>query len=298
VLDQATHREKPALRPGEPVGPALSAIAHEILAEGRAALLAAEIENSTAIHDYRKAMKRWRAYLRLLEPLVPGAEGLRAEARDLAKKLSHSRDLQAALDALADLPEGELPPTSLATMRDRIEAAQRTTQIGLTAEMRTLLQDGLSDAAAGIDRWALDAVRFRDLAGALTHHYRRARHARPRSWEQASADDLHRLRRRVVEHRYQMELVEPTWPRLGKLWVAEAQRLRERLGSYQDLVVLGSLAAPRAPLAPWRGRLAPLIEARQAEVATSARRLADRLFAERPNAFRSRLLALWNSGSG
>ena len=53
-----------------------------------------------------------------------------------------------------------------------------------------------------------------------------------------TAEELHELRQRVVEHRYQMEIVQALWPRMVKLWVGEAQRLRERLGSHQDLVVL------------------------------------------------------------
>ena len=109
-------------------------------------------------------------------------------------------------------------------------------------------------------------------------------------------DVLHDLRRRVVAHRYQMELVEPLWPKFGRLWVAEAQRLRDRLGAFQDLSVLRGFTAPHQPLAPWRSRLAPLIAARQAAHAKAAQRIAGRLFAERPRAFRKRMEALWKSG--
>ena len=85
----------------------------------------------------------------------------------------------------------------------------------------------------------------------------------------------------------------PLWPRLGKLWVNEAQRLRDRLGHCQDLDVLVRLSGPRQPLAPWRSRLMPLIGARQRTHVVAAARLAGRLFAEKPRAFRRRLLALW-----
>src|SRR3989442_7302295 len=60
--------EKPALRPREPVGSALIAIAHDILAEARAAL--DDPAEAVAVHGYRKAMKRLRAFLRLLEPFL------------------------------------------------------------------------------------------------------------------------------------------------------------------------------------------------------------------------------------
>jgi len=99
-----------------------------------------------------------------------------------------------------------------------------------------------------------------------------------------------------VAHRYQMELVEPLWPKFGKLWVAEAQRLRDRLGAFQDLSVLKGFTMPHAALAPWRSRLTPLILARQAKHAKAAQRIAERLLAERPKAFRRRLEALWKRG--
>ena len=119
---------------------------------------------------------------------------------------------------------------------------------------------------------------------------------RPKDWSKAEPDTLHELRTIVVAHRYQMELVEPLWPKFGKLWVAEAQRLRDRLGAFQDLSVLRGFTVPHGALAPWRSRLTPLILARQEKHAKAAQRIANRLLAERPKAFRRRLEALWARG--
>ena len=71
------------------------------------------------------------------------------------------------------------------------------------------------------------------------------------------------MRKRVVIHRYQMQIVESLWTRFAKMWISEAQRLRERLGKHQDLQVLENLTAPRQPLARWRARLVPAIQARK-----------------------------------
>jgi CHAD domain-containing protein len=125
--------------------------------------------------------------------------------------------------------------------------------------------------------------------------YRRGRAAVPADWSAAEPEDLHVLRRRIIEHRYQLELIEPLWPRMGRLWVEEAQRLRDRLGAHHDLTVLAGLTGPHRPLAPWRSRLMPLIASRQAEHLKSVARLASRLLAEKPKAFRRRLEALWES---
>ena len=291
--------DKPTLRPGEAIGPALIALANDVLAEGRAALDDPAHSDAVAVHDYRKAMKRWRAFLRLVEPFL-GVEGthLRIEARELARELAGARDIQAALDALADLEAAELglSPASLRTLRGRLEqirsAAETTT---LTPEMRTRLRAALDGAARTAASRPLGRVGFAEIAGELAFGYRRARRAIPTDWSKAKAEELHELRQRVVEHRYQMEIAEPVWPRMVKLWVSEMQRLRERLGSHQDLVVLAGMTAPGQPLARWRSRLVPLIDQRKARHVAAARRLAGRLFAERPKAFRRRLEALGDS---
>ena len=146
------------------------------------------------------------------------------------------------------------------------------------------------------ERWPLDAVAFSDVAEHLSAGYRRARQLIPEDWRAASARDLHELRQCVVVHRYQMEIVEPLWPRLGRSWVREAQKLRNRLGKVQDLVVLSRYAEPHQPLAQWRSRLQSVASQRQAQHVAAAQRIAGRLFAEQPKAFRRRLEALWDRG--
>jgi CHAD domain-containing protein len=291
--------DKPAIRPDASVGDALKAVARDILAEAREALDDPEKSDAAAVHDYRKAMKRWRALLRLVIPFI-GEEGerMRVEARDLARELAGARDAQSALDALDDLKDKDesLSKATRAALRRRIEeiraAAEETT---LTETMRGKLRASVTTANLAVGTWPLDQVGFSAVAGELAEHYRRARKAAPADWHAASSEDLHRLRQRVVVHRYQMELVEPLWPRFAKLWVGEAQRLRERLGEHHDFTVLASLIAPHQPLARWRSRLAPLIAAREAAHVKAAARLAGRLFAEKPRAFRRRLEALWES---
>jgi CHAD domain-containing protein len=292
--------EKPALRPGVPVAPALRAIAHDIIAEARAALDDPGRADAVAVHDYRKAMKRWRAFLKLLRPFL-GADGerLRLEARDFARRLAGARDVQATLDALSDVGKAEpvLSPTSMTTMRRRIEAIKQAAETTLTPALREELRGALDSATRAVNFWRLKDLAFADVAAELARHYGRARRAIPADWLAAEPEALHELRQRVVEHRYQMEPIEPVWPRLGKLWTGEAQRLRERLGLHHDLVVLARLTAPRQPLAPWRSRLTLRIDQRKAAHVAAAERLAGRLFAERPKAFRRRLEALWENRS-
>jgi CHAD domain-containing protein len=277
----------------------LRTVARGILAEARAALENESRSDAEAVHNFRKAMKRWRALLRLLEPhLGDSGRRLRVTARDLARELSGPRDAQSALNAIDDTlkHDANFSRASLRTIRKRVdEVRMQAESTTLTPELRTQMLAYLRRAALAVDRWPVAQIGFNEIAERLTEPYKRARRGLPDKWPETGAESLHELRRRVIEHRYQMELVEPLWPRLGKLWVEETQRLRDRLGRYQDLVVLDGLTAPHQLLARWRSKLAPLIADRQAVHLAAAARLGDRLFAERPKAFRRRLQAMWKA---
>jgi CHAD domain-containing protein len=291
--------ERPALQPQSAIGPAVRAIATHILANARAAISDPERSSGDAVHDFRRTMKEWRALMRLLAPFIVDAARWRQEARDHARSLAHARDGQAALNAFDDLVKKGmvLSARSNATIRGRIEALRGSEeQAVLTPVKRDAIIGWLDAAAASVALWPLDPFDFSAIAARLTAGYRGARRLIPTDWLVASAEDLHELRQRVVDHRYQMELIEPLWPRFGRMWTDEAERLRERLGRCQDLEVLKRLTGPLQPLAHWRSRLTPACAERSAELTQRASRIARRLFAERPKAFRHRLETLWEHG--
>jgi len=295
--------DKPGLRPQEPVGQTLRAIARHVLSEARTSIEDRQRVEAVAVHDFRAAMKSWRAYLRLVEPFLEADDRRwRTEARDLARLLAGARDAQAALDAIGDAEQHtashRLSSQAWESIRDRLEDMRSSAETAsLTPSLRKRILAALDRADERVERWPLDALAFSDVAENLSEGYRRARRLIPEDWRAASAHDLHELRQCVVVHRYQMEIVEPLWPRLGRTWVREAQKLRARLGSYQDLVVLARLAEPHRPLARWRSRLQSVIQQRQAQQIATSRRIAARLFAERPKAFRRRLQAMWDGAA-
>jgi CHAD domain-containing protein len=296
---EANMGDKPALQPKAAIGPAVRAIAVHILAKARAAMTDPELSSQDAVHDFRRAMKEWRALMRLLAPFIADAERWRIEARDHARSLAHARDGQAALNAFDDLfKKGTaLTERSTNTVRERIEALRGSEERAvLTPELRDAIVGWLDEAAAAVEEWPLDPFDFSAIAAQLTVGYRSARRRLPVDWSLATPESLHALRRRVVDHRYQMELIEPLWPRFARMWTEEAERLRDRLGKCQDLAVLERLTGPHQPLAHWRSRLAPACSERRAQLTQRAARIARRLFAERPKAFHHRLETLWGHG--
>jgi CHAD domain-containing protein len=289
--------ETPPRKAASRAAEGLRTVSDEVLAEARRQIDQPAENGAIAVHEFRKAMKRWRAILRLYEPLLGDeAVRLRIEARDLARELAGPRDVRSTLDALADLGEEALSARTRATITARLDGIGSSTEAAtLTDGLRARLREALDHASAVCRRWPLDEVGFTAIAEGLAAGYARARNALPDDWSAASDDALHVLRQRVVVHRYQMELAIPLWPKIGRAWVAEAQKLRDRLGHHHDLAVLRAFTGPHLPLAPWRSRLAPLIAARQDEHAASAARVAGRLFVEKPKAFRRRLTSLWHS---
>lgn len=290
---------KPALRPKTPIAPALRAIAATILARAHKAIGDPERASEDTVHEFRRTMKQWRALMRLLEPLLADAARWRVEARDHARSLGTARDGQSALNAFDEIADKglALSPRSQATIRARLQAVREGEEKAvLTPALRDAISGWLDSGLVAVEAWPLDAVEFKALAARLAAGYRAARRLLPTDWSQASGNDRHEFRQRVVEHRYQMELIEPLWPRFGRMWTEEAERLRDRLGRSQDLEVLERLTGPHQPLAHWRSRLTPACRDRKAELAQRAARIASRLLAEQPKAFRRRLEALWDHG--
>jgi hypothetical protein len=238
-----------------------------------------------------------RIFLRLIAPVIgPEAELLRVEVRDLGRQFATARDGRAALAALADLGDEtpNLSPRSRTTISGRLALLVAGAEAAsMTPDLKVRVGAVWIRAGDALARWPIWRFDGNEATKQLAENYRRVRNSAPVDWSAATPQELHKFRQRVVEHRYQMELVEALWPKFIRVWVSEAQRLRDRLGAYQDLTVLQRLTEPHQPLSPWRSRLTPLILQRQADHVASAKRLAGRLLAEHPKAFRQRLSALW-----
>jgi CHAD domain-containing protein len=292
--------KKPALRPDLSIGEALRDVARDILSDARTAIESPDNSDAVAVHEFRRQMKHWRALLRLLAPFLrEESEGLQTAARDLARDLGGARDLQSALEALEDLKEHGLPlqDRSLKTVRKRIDKLRTAGEMNaLNADMRLRIADALSDADVAVDRWPIRNLKFNDVAKQLTASYRDARRAVPERWSHANPEALHELRKLVVIHRYQIQVVQPLWKRFTKMWISEAQKLRERLGGHQDLEVLQALTEPGQPLAFWHARLDPPIAARKRRHVAAAKKIATRMFVDKPGGFRRRLIVMWKTG--
>ena len=278
-------------------GDGLAAAARSIIADARTALTDPTLPEPDAVHDLRKAFKRWRALLRLLaRPLGAPANQCARKARELMRLLGRrarcaggarcARRSAQVRRCRSRPPPLETIRARLTTLRDEAEAASFTTEV--REELTRYLDFATLSSSAGRCHDRFRRRRRRD------HRHLSAGAPLCPNWPETDAEHLHELRRRVVEHRHQMDLVEPLWLRFAKLGrkkrtpARPARRLPGSGGACE-------FTTPHRLLAPWRSRLTPLIEDRRATHLKNAARLAGRLFAEKPKAFRQRIAALWTA---
>jgi CHAD domain-containing protein len=321
------------LAPGEGIGEGLQRMAVgqlDIAIEMLEQLDRAD-SREQSVHETRKALKRLRAMLRLLEPALGGKAYAYEDAavREAARRLSGPRDaevLLATLEGLIEAHPGELAGRGgvrahLRTERDR---AWRATLGDVSARVLTLEQ--LRACRVRVAAWDLPSRDAVELARpGFTRIYRqgRSRYRRVTRGRGKRTLALHHWRKRVKDLRYVTEAlswgngarekrIKPKRPRARRR-VARARKqsaglrglarradeLGELLGEEHDLAVLEdyvrTLAAARSPTprvgAATRRRILKLITARRRRLRRRALRDGKRLYGRRPKRLASRLAA-------
>lgn len=252
------------------------------------------------IHEARKALKRLRALLWLARPALRGRD-FKSEYkgfRDIGRNLSQARDAQAMFEAVRKL-NGAAPPEAKAGaervtqwIKERRGAALRSLDHGPKEVAIASLRDagrrfGQLRVKGGFDR----------IGKGLQKSYRGGRRAFACAYDRGADEDFHDWRKRVQQHWRHMQLLEAAWPDVLNARVALAKDLSQMLGDDQDLFMLCERLRNEKDLAE-----APEIQAflaacwmRQQALRAEAQPRGDRLFVERPRAFRERITACWHT---
>ncbi|MEP9380221.1 CHAD domain-containing protein [Aquabacter sp. CN5-332] len=236
------------------------------------------------VHDARKAIKEYRALLRLMGS--DEAKAARRLAADAARELSSSRDRQACRDALADMAKAErLGPEDADRAASLIGKDQDGADEAASHErtLRGWLTEAHARHAATLDAEACET----DILDGVRKGYAKARAADDFS----APERMHDLRKRVVTHRYQMSFLADLPAGTGKRRARRTQKLRDVLGTYQDIETLRHHldgAGARLP-EELRARLAEAADARQHDLIRKARALHADLFDSKAKAFGQKL---------
>jgi CHAD domain-containing protein len=186
------------------------------------------------LHDFRVAVRRLRALLRLVRPIADGARiaPLQAELRWLGDLLGAVRDLDVLVDHLRGVAAtlGEPDATAAQQLVARLAAERRPARAALLRGLRNrryfALLDALEEAAD-----ELVVLPGRDLDALARGELRRARRQHERLGDPPSEEELHELRKRTKNTRYAAELVGAT------AFVGAAKSLQDVLGAHHDALV-------------------------------------------------------------
>jgi CHAD domain-containing protein len=243
------------------------------------------------VHDARKRFKESRALLRLLrEPLGDQFAVENAWFREAGRDLAAARDAQAVIEAIDELRKTTSDPAErrlLSTARRALvkrrdaqhsdDLPQRignaTTQLPI-AKARLLMKLRIGDS-------------FDSLADGLARTYRDGRRAFGMAVADPSAENFHEWRKRVKDHWYHMQLLRHVWPEMMKAYRGVMEQLSDALGDHHDLDVLRALVDEPGVLA--------IIDRRRGELEAIAEEIGERVYAERPGAFRERMRGYWDA---
>jgi CHAD domain-containing protein len=255
-----------------------------------------------AVHSARKALKKERSLLRLSRGSMKSSERRRENAvcRDAGRRLSAARDAEVvveALDGLAETYGGQLPQKTFTAIREHLHAAG-------DAPRRSLMDSGITGEVAEelkttrvrVEQWRLQHEGWKAVKGGLRRSYRRGRKAFKRAQENPSTEALHEWRKRAKDYWYHLRLLQPVAPETMKGHAKDAHLLSDLLGDDHDLALLRERLLEAAPALPVDVEpVIVLLEHRRGQLQAQAKLLGDRLYAEKPKAFRRRIRAYWKA---
>ena len=262
----------------------------------------------TAIHEARKDLKKARAVLRLVRDQL-GEEVYQREnarLRDAGRTLSGSRDAVVkveTLDALAERFSGELPE-SYEPLREQLEEERKVStaaQSGADSEIRrsaALAAEEIAAGRAAIEKWAFAKSGWKLLTPGLKRSYGRGRDRFHDVLADPSPVNVHEWRKRVKDLWYHLRLLRDSWPEVLGEMSDQAHLLSDLLGDHHDLGVLAEDVQGRRDLAGDRegtDAIVGVIEGRQGEILETAVPIGERLYADSPKAFVTRLRSYWRA---
>lgn len=300
----------------EPLAVGVKRVTMEQLELAASGYFDGEARFSEAVHGSRKAIKRTRSLLRLVEGEL-SRKIYRYEdksLRDTGRMVADVRAASGVVDAatiIRDLYGDLLAEDTF------VEMIQRLSQRRDIIELRALEEPNLvGRVVRNLERaynryaaWPTDedarevygmGIRnsYEAISPGLSATYKRGRTEMVKAYEGPSAHRFHQWRKRAKYLRHQMEFLAPLWPEVVVGTAMTLDRLGLILGEEHDLAELLALLADRPDLCPnprERSLFKALAAQRRSELQAAAEILGRRVYAEKPDSLNDRFGEYWES---
>jgi CHAD domain-containing protein len=254
------------------------------------------------IHDSRVCLKKIRAVLRLVRTEID-ADIFHQENicyRDAGRHLSAIRDTAAMLetfDKLTDRFADQLAPNAFSELRQPLRQSSTSRRLEKNKAMLAVAKT-IRAARRRVKDWPIHHNGFSALGQGIKRVYKQGHQGLVNAFEQPRVENFHEWRKQVKCLRYQIQVLRPIWPMMMERVAAELETLGEYLSDDHDLALLRQRVLEPAGAAGDRAdleALIALIDQRRGELQLQARRLGERVYVEKPQAFTSRLEVYWQT---
>jgi CHAD domain-containing protein len=279
----------------EPVATGVRRIVREEIASARERLKRCRVQDRDAsIHEVRKSVKRVRAILRLMQPVLEENYVAEAEAwRDMGRKLSPLRDAGAIIGVFDHIRGRYEKPLEIDIRNNLLAGKRKLEDTGSGPGVLVSVAAGMKRAEARLKKWPLTGEGFPAIAAGLEQTYRRGAKALRLAGKDPSAENLHSLRKRVKEHVYQVRLLEGVWDGHLRHHERSAAKLDKMLGERQDLAVLQTKIRNSGSSKDVEEFL-EFIDGLAADLTADALKLGARVYGDSSRQLAGRLEKLWN----
>jgi CHAD domain-containing protein len=271
--------------------------------DGLTGLSGAEPEE--VVHDARKRFKKVRALLRLVRDGLGRkfADQEDARFRDAGRPLSEVRDAGVLVEAFDKLVERSGPPGNPETasiihsfLSDRKQAVCKR----LLYEEKALaaVAAAVQEARKNVKRWKIKGDEWEVLKKGLKRIYRNGYQAFHLASGDPSDESLHEWRKRTKDLWHTLQILQPVRPEYTQVRGDQAHELADALGDDHDLAVLHQILSDQAGGTIDQAavdEIRPLIDRRRSELQLDAYSLGEKVYAESPKVFVTRLGAYWRA---
>ncbi len=257
-------------------------------------------ESDEAVHDARRRVKKIRAIIRLIRPVLDKPHRSDPNLRRVSKMLAPVADGKGVIDTLNELLHRyrkELPRKTAAAIRSDLIAREK--QIDRKAAEDGVLQEAkrtLRHERTRVKRWKLSADGFRAIAPGLKDSVRRARDGMVTAWLHPSAANHHTWRRSVKDHWFHVRLLQGRCDDRLQPYQHQLEALDGILGEYHNLVLLHEVLVSDSTLSRREvARCLRIVERYQRALRRNAQTLGMRIYDEKPRRFVRRVKRLWDA---
>jgi CHAD domain-containing protein len=257
-------------------------------------------ESDEAVHDARRRVKKIRAIIRLIRPVLDKPFRSDPDLRRVSKMLAPVADGKGVIDTLNELLHRyrkQLPRKTAAAIRSDLIAREK--QIDRKAAQDGVLQEAKKTLRLERDRvkrWKLSEDGFRAIAPGLKESVRRARDGMVAAWLHPTAGNHHTWRRHVKNHWFHVRLLQGRCNGGLQPYQHQLEALDGVLGEYHNLVLLHEVLVSDSTLS--RREVAHclrIVERYQRALRRNAQVLGMRIYDEKPRRFVRRVKRLWDA---